>query len=67
MKIIIKQAAKGIFKVDCHLYNRDVSLAIDYDNCKKQIEITEITEWEANDMIKQIQQYINYQKQKNNK
>lgn len=67
MKLLIKSPTKGgSYQIDVPLYNRGTELGIDFDNCKNQIFIEDVTIIGAKRMIRQLREYIQ-QKEPNNK
>jgi hypothetical protein len=58
MKLLIKSPAKGSYPIDVPLYNRGTELGIDFDDCKNQIFIEDVTINQAKRMIRQLEDYI---------
>lgn len=60
MKLYFKNTTEaGEYPVDVSLYNRGGErLAFDYDNCKKQIYIENVSIRQAKWMIKSLEEYI---------
>lgn len=57
MNIEIRNPVR-VSKVDVWLYNRGDCLGIDFNNCKSQILLTEVTAAQARAMIGELERYI---------
>jgi hypothetical protein len=68
MMLNIKEnVERGLYKIDVPLYNRSGGcLGIDYDNSKKQILIEDVSVFYAQQMIKQLEQFIKDKQNSNN-
>ena len=63
MKIFFKQTTKGgSYSVDVPLYNRGTELGLDFDGCKNQLFLEDVTIRQAERMIRQLQEYIDGKK-----